>query len=119
VKRAVRQGAVLLEAMIALTILSIAIASLMALVAESGDAVKRADDQDREMRRASAFVDVVALWSRTDLDRHLGMRQQGPWWLSIDRETPTVYTVALFDSTRRRQLITTAFYKAEPTHATR
>jgi len=108
-----RRGAALLEALVALTILATAAASIVAFANESTRSVLRARETEKQMRRANAFMAAVALWPREDLDRHLGQRQEGPWYLHIDRLTPTLYSVVLTDSTNARELLRTAIYRRE------
>jgi hypothetical protein len=108
---------VLLEVVVALTILATGGAAMIALSSQSIDSLRRATAAERETERASAFFDAVALWPREDLDRHLGDRPQGPWRLIIERPLPTLYTVTLSDSTGGRTLLTTALYRAEGDHA--
>ena len=112
-----RHGAVLLEAIVALTILAIAGAAVVALAVDSARAIERAATADADAQRASALLDAVALWPREDLDRHLGTRDEGPWRMTVGRPTPTLYTVALADSSERRVLLSTVLFRAEPPHA--
>lgn len=114
----VRQGVVLLEAIVALTILATAGAAVVALAVDSARAVERAAAADVAAQRASALLDAVALWPREDLDRHLGTRDEGPWRMTVGRPTPTLYTVVLSDSAERRVLLATLLFRAEqPPHA--
>jgi len=106
-----RRGVVLFEMLVALTILSAIGASVVAFAAESGGAVTRAREAEREVRRANALLTAVSLWPRADLDRHLGDRPQGPWSMRVDRLAPTLYTVVLSDSTRRRTILATVLYR--------
>ena len=115
--RNARRGVVLLEAIVALAILATAAAALVVLAASSVHAVRQARSADDEMRAASAFMDVVALWPRADLDRHLGDRDEGPWRLRVQRPTQVLYTVALLDSTARRELLRSVLYRPEELHA--
>lgn len=110
---AARNGAALLEALVALTILATAAASIVAFANDSARTVRHARDAELEMRRASALLDAVALWPREDLDRHLGERPEGRWELYIARVTPTLYSAALVDSSGRRELLRTAIYRPE------
>lgn len=114
----VRRGAVLLEVIVALTILATGGAAMIALSSQSIDSLRRARAAEREMERASEFLDAVALWPRQDLDRHLGDRAQGSWRLIVERPLATLYTVALTDSTGARVLLATALYRAEENRAT-
>lgn len=113
----VRHGVVLLEAIVAMTILAVVGAAVVALAADSAHAVERATSADAATARASAFLDAVALWPREDLDRHLGTRDEGPWRMTVGRPVPTLYTVALADSAERRILLTTVLFRAEAPHA--
>jgi len=111
-----REGIVLLEAIVAMTILAIAGAAVVALATDSARAVDRARAADAAMEQASAFLDAVALWPREDLDRHLGARDEGAWRLIVDRPTPTLYTLSLADSAGRHLLLHTVLYRAEAAH---
>lgn len=113
-RRSARPGVVLLETLVALTILGAAGAALAAIAIGATDAVRRAERLDDDVRRASAFLDVVALWPREDLDRHLGAHPQGEWLLEVQRVAPALYTVAIADSGDARPLLRTALYRAEP-----
>jgi hypothetical protein len=112
-----RSGIALLEAIVALTILTVAALATVGMVRQGIESVRRAQVAEVEIRKASAFMDAIALWPRADLDRHLGDRAQGPWRLAIDRPVPTLYLVALLDSTDRRELVHTALYRPEPPSA--
>ncbi|HSY82695.1 MAG TPA: type II secretion system protein [Gemmatimonadaceae bacterium] len=113
-RRTPRRGVVLLEAIVALTILTIAALASVAMVRQAVDSVRRAREAERDIRKASTFMEAIALWPRADLDRHLGNRAEGPWRLQIDRPVPTLYLVALTDSSSRRELVRTALFRPEP-----
>ncbi len=113
-----RRGVALLEAMVAMTIMAIAGTWAVAMANQAADAVRRTRDADTETRRASAFLDAVALWPRDDLDRHLGDHHEGPWLLTVDRPALSLYTIVLSaspDSAHgrfyRRVLISTALFR--------
>jgi hypothetical protein len=106
-----RGGVALLEVLVAFTILATAGATVIALATEAAQASRQSREREREMRRASAFFQAVALWPREDLDRHLGTRAQGQWRMRIDRPIPTLYLATLTDSSGQRELLRTAFYR--------
>ena len=112
-----RAGAALLEVMVALAILAIAGVAAVAATRESVRAAARLREGEREIREASAFLEAVALWPREDLDRRLGERAQGRWRLRISRPSPTVYEIALTDSTGADFLLETALYRPEAPHS--
>jgi|SRR5664279_258110 len=116
-RRAERRGAVLLEAMVALAILASAGVTVVSLAAESARAVERARVAERELRAANAFMSAVSLWTREDLDRHLGDRRQGRWIMRVDRPRPNLYTAALADSATRAPLLRTSLFRPETQHA--
>lgn len=114
-----RAGAALLDVMVALAILAVAGVAAVAATGESVRAAARLRESEREIREASAFLEAVALWPREDLDRRLGDRAQGRWRLRISRPSPTVYEIALTDSTDTDVLLETALYRPEPPRAER
>jgi type II secretory pathway pseudopilin PulG len=109
-----RQGAVLLEAIVALVILAVAGTTAVTLVSQSADAVRRARLAEVEAREAGAFFHAVALWTRDDLDRRLGERPQGRWKLIVQRPAPTLYEVVLTDSALRYEVLRTTLFRPEP-----
>lgn len=108
-----RAGAALLEAVVALLILSTACVAATAMAATFTRTAARARELDAEVRRAGALMDAASLWTRDDLDRRLGERRQGAWRMRIDRPVPTLYTVALADSAGV-ELLRTSLFRAEP-----
>ena len=107
-----RPGAVLLEVLVAMAILAVAGAAALALASESARAVERARAADRATRDASTLLDAVALWPREDLDRHLGTREQGPWRMTVARESARIYVVTIVDSTGG-DVVRTSIYRDE------
>jgi type II secretory pathway pseudopilin PulG len=116
-RRRTRHGVVLLEAIVALTIVTIAALATVAIVRQGIDSARRAEASEAAIRRANAFMEAIALWPRADLDRHLGNRPEGVWRLVIERPVPTLYLVALTDSVGQRELVRTALYRPEPRDA--
>lgn len=108
----------LLEALVALVILATAGATIVTMVAESAHAVHQVRAAEEEMRAANAFLSAVSLWSREDLDRHLGDRVQGVWVMRVDRPTPTLYVATLTDTATHRELLRTSLYRPEAPHVT-
>jgi len=115
-RRRRRDGVALLEAIVALTIVTIAALGCVAMVRQGVETARQARESETELRRANAFMEAVALWPRADLDRHLGRRLEGSWRLAIDRPIPTLYLVALTDSSSRRELLRTALFRPEPSN---
>ena len=114
-----RPGAALLEVLVALTVLGTAAASIVVATSEAARAIERAREADASLRAANDFMDIVALWTRDDLDRRLGDRPQGPWRLRVGRPRPGLYTISLADSSDKRALLTTSLYRPLPPDVSR
>jgi type II secretory pathway pseudopilin PulG len=105
---------VLLEAMVALAILGIAGAAAAWSVAETMSALSRAQARESEVRTASRLARAVSLWSRSDLDRHLGATAQGELVLLVERPTAHLYSVAVVQRSGRPVLRTTLYRDEDP-----
>lgn len=112
-----RRGHTLLEVIVALAILAIVGAASASLAIDIGQTVNRAQATGAILTDVSAFLDAVALWTRDDLDRHLGTRVQGSWRMTVSRPFPTLYEVEMRDSSGKRVLLSTVLYR--DTHSRR
>lgn len=106
-----RRGVALLDAIVALFLLSSIAAAALALTSASARQLGVAEASEREFQEANAFIHAVALWDRATLDQRLGTRRQSPWWLHIERPRLGLYTIALLDSARTRTILHTALYR--------
>lgn len=111
-----RSGLVLLEVIVAMTIMSVSGLALLMLAGESAHVAARAQASAAAVQRASDLLDAVALWPREDLDRHLGDRAEGPWILGVSHGVSDIYVVTLRDSTSSTPLLSTALYRADDGH---
>ena len=111
-----RRGVVLLEALVALVILTTAGAAAVTMAAEAARDIQRARRAEVAMRAANALFDAVSLWSRDDLDRHLGNRMQGAWLMRVDRPAPTLYVATLTDTSTQVELLRSSLFRPETTH---
>lgn len=119
-----RTGSVLLEVLVAMTILGTAGVAITTLAVDSGRLVRHAQTSEANLRRANALLTSASLWTREDLDRHLGDRAQGPWRMTITVESPALYVVSLRDSAAETALLRTVLYRPltsdmEPSDASR
>jgi hypothetical protein len=113
-----RRGVALFEVIVALVVLVTAGAAAVTLAGTVLHSMAHANQRDAEFQAASAFLDDVALWSRDDLDRHLGARIEGDWRMEIDRPWPAVYTVRLVDTLSTETLLETSIYRRATPEAT-
>ena len=110
-----RHGVALLESLIAMSIVAIAGLALLSLATEAMKRTSDAQAADNESREASAFLDAVSLWTRTELEQRVGTRPQGRFALTVQRPGPSRFHLSLADSARSRELLTTMLYR--PDHA--
>lgn len=106
-----RTGAVLLEAIVAMTILTTAGLACASYVLQASRTVEVARQADRAVVEAHTFLEAVALWPREELDQRLGIRTQGRWRLELHRSDALLYVVTLHDSTMSRALLRTTLYR--------
>ena len=114
-----RTGAVLLEAIVALAVFSIASVALLRVAAESYRAIELSAAEERRLRDAGRLMDAASLWSRTELDQRLGERTQGAMLMRISRPAPQLYRVELMESEGDALLLATTLYRANRPNATR
>jgi type II secretory pathway pseudopilin PulG len=108
----------MLEVLVGLSILAVAGAALLALLAQTIDAVDRRYRHDAATRAASARLDEIALSSRAQLDTRIGSSPHGTWTLRVTALTRTLYHVELADATTGVVLLETSFYRPDPIDAT-
>ena len=109
----VRAGFVLLESLLAMAIVGIMCLGLLSVFREAAHSLTLLNDRQRQLRDADRFFTAVALWTRVDLERRLGSRQQGPYVLTISGTTPVLFDVELADARTRATLLTTTLYRPE------
>ncbi|MBY0492079.1 MAG: hypothetical protein K2R93_19715 [Gemmatimonadaceae bacterium] len=108
-----RPGIVLLEAMVALALIGLVGLSFVTALVDAERNVDQGARAERELVAAAALMDAAMLWSREELDMRLGSRTQGPWRLTIQRASPTLYALTLTDSLGRRTLLQSAVLRTE------
>lgn len=106
-----RDGAVLLEVIVALAILATVASSAAWHTQEWMRAVQRTHAMETEIRQANRLLTAVSLWPKEDLERHLGVTVQGRWRLYIERTASSLYDVVLTDSSSGATLLRTAVFR--------
>jgi hypothetical protein len=89
------RGAVLLEAMVAVTILVAAGVSLISLLGASLASETELDRREADVRDLDRLLVAMTLLSRTDLDRRLGRHSVGLLEAQVQRPEPTLYRLAV------------------------
>jgi type II secretory pathway component PulJ len=89
------RGAVLLEILVALTLLVVSGASVVSLLSASLRSEAALAGREETLREADRILAGLALLTRTDLDRRLGSRRTGRFVAEVRRPEPTLYRIAL------------------------
>src|SRR5262245_26275562 len=105
-----RRGVALLEVVVGLSLLAVAGAPLLALLAQTIDAVDRHYRHDAEVRAASGRLDAIALWNRAQLDARTGSTPLDAWTLRVTPLNSTLYRVELADTATGAAVLATSLY---------
>lgn len=107
-----RQGAALVEVLVALVILASAGVSAVAFLIAMLDAEARMEAREREFARAERVLAATALLDAAELDLRLGERPQGNLVVSTGRPEPGLYRIAVASaSAPERELVVTVVYR--------
>lgn len=109
-----RPGAVLLEVMVALTVLVSLAGSAAWHTREWLDAIHRTHREESDVRDAQRLLSAVSLWPVEDLDRHLGSTAQGRWRLLVEKEGSLLYDIAIVDTTASYPVLDTVLFRDPP-----
>src|SRR6476661_320453 len=93
--RPAERGAVLLEAVVALTILMAAGLSVISLLGASLASEAGLVRREAELRDLDRMLAAMTLLSRLDLDRRLGRHLMGGLVAEVQRPEPALYRVAV------------------------
>ncbi len=112
-QRSAVRGLVLLEALLALAILSIAGLSAIGVVQHGLDQERRALAREHEVVEAARVLTALTLLTRTDLDQRLGRRRIGEFVAGIQRPEPALYRLAVAEAAHPDvELLVTVVYRA-------
>lgn len=103
----VRPGVVLLECLAAILLLGAAIVSVLPFSARLLQTPHRAALADKTLERADQLLSAISLWSRHDLDLRLGVREQGPFVVRIQRVDNELYHVSIATGRSHAPLLST------------
>lgn len=108
------RGVVLLEVLVALTILAVAGLSLAAAISEQTRSLADLHGREGELGRAEVALTRLTLSDRKGLDIRLGRRRVGGFVTDIQRPRPTLYRIAVADtSTPDAALLVTVVHRPE------
>ena len=109
------RGAVLLEVLVALTILAVAGLSLVGLLGAGVRAEQDARERERVLADEERVLTAMTLLTRADLDRRLGRHDVGEFVVDVQRPERTLYRIAIAQrsSAHVEGLVTVVFRRAE------
>lgn len=95
-----RRGAVLIEVLVALAILSLAGTSAISYLAALLEAEAAQIERMREMRRAERLLTATALLTESELGRRLGVRPAEDFLVWVDRPEPYLFRIGISPAAR-------------------
>lgn len=112
-ERSRRRGAILLECLVAMTLVMLLGLPALALSRAAVSAVTQATREETLTARADRALATMALLRRGELDQRLGWHRIGGFAVNIQRPEPGLYRVAVADTTAPGvELLVTVVYRA-------
>lgn len=106
------RGAILLECLVALTMVALFGLPALSLSRAMISALTDAAHEERLASRADRTLAVVALLKRKELDQRLGRHQLGGFTVNVQRPEVGLYRIALADTTAPDvELLVTVVYR--------
>lgn len=90
-----KRGVMLLDAMIALAILSTVMVVLIGLGGNAYTGLSRAREAEREMADAHRVLGALSLLTRNEYDQRLGVRTLGSYLVEVTRPERGLYRIGL------------------------
>ena len=114
-----RTGAVLLEVIVGMTILTIVASAWIALLGQTMQSVHALRMSEEQLRVASAELRRIVLWPRVELDARTGSSRISGFKITVSQPAPLVYAVALHDTATGALVLTTTVYASQGSNAAR
>lgn len=108
------RGVVLLEVLVALTLLVVSGVSVVSLLSASLRSEMALAEREGTLREADRVLVALTLLARTDLDRRLGRHPAGPFVAEVRRPEPSLYRIGLRESdTAAVELLVTVVHRPD------
>lgn len=106
------RGVVLLEVLIAVTIVStVGIASIAFLVTAQ-DSYERLTSRETEMQAAERVLTATTLLTRSELEQRIGVREVADFVVSVDRPEPSLFRLGVAPAARpAAEVLSTLVYR--------
>ena len=113
--RPAEQGAVLIEVLAAIAILSVAGIALVELVGAGASSTRIAAQREAEVADQERLLTAWSLLSRTDLDRRIGRREVGQYFVEVQRPERGLYRLAIgrVEAPQMEELVTVVWRAGE------
>lgn len=113
-----RRGAILLECLVAMTLVMVLGLPALALSRNAVTALAESAREERAATRADASLAAITLLKREELDQRIGWHQIGGFAARIQRPERDLYRIALADTTAPDvELLVTVVYRTAPRQA--
>jgi hypothetical protein len=110
-----RAGVALIEAVMALAILSSAVVSTLGVLTAMAQTAVRLEERERELARAERVLTASSLLTRQELEQRLGVRRVGGFYVWLDRPEPDLFRIGVAPTLLpARELLATLVYRARP-----
>jgi hypothetical protein len=109
----------LLEVVVGMTILTIAATSWIAVLRQTMHGVRELRGREQQVLAASAELGRITLWPRVQLDARVGSSRLAAFTITVGQPAPSLYAVALRDTTIGAVVLSTSIYAPEGNDAER
>lgn len=106
-----RTGTILLEVLVSMTILAFGCVVVLDATNQIVSSSLHVSATEAIVLDADQYMAAISLWSRDELDRHLGSHRRGIWVLDVQRPAAMLYDVSIMDSTASHEWIRTTLYR--------
>ena len=107
------RGLTLLEVLVAMALLGIFAAASTAIVQQGMQSIGTMRDREAEISAAEFELNRMAVWRVAELQMHQGPRRIGALVVNVIERSSTLYDVIVSDSTGRRVIMATSFYRRQ------
>lgn len=112
-KRHSTRGFTLLEAMVAMLVLSVAGVALVEAASQALRAEVRTAREEQEVADLDRLLTAYSLLGHRDLERHIGTEMVGPYRVRVERTAIGLYSVGVGSDAQATDLVTVLYRPAE------
>jgi hypothetical protein len=114
-----RQGAALIEALVAVVMLATTGTALITLLGQTRHSMRTVRDGERQIRDASMRLDHLVLLGRSDFLAREGRSSLAGWSLVVTQVNATLFDVSIAVSDTSAPLLGTTIYRADTSRVDR